>query len=104
MTIFTRVYATTIESLQLILEVFHFLLFLFLSSESPRIAFPNHRMLPAPGQCDSQFDRSFVSEDVGVNLCISPATRVIVDCVVNGEPKPAATIEWRFNGKQIVIV
>ncbi len=55
-------------------------------------------MVPAPGQCDTQRDRSFVNEDVGVNLCVSPAADVLVDCVLYGNSKPMATVEWIFNG------
>lgn len=55
-------------------------------------------MVPALGFCDNQESRTFVAEDVGVNLCLSVGTRVLLDCVVEDRAFPSPDVVWSRNG------
>ena len=69
----------------------------------PTIKSPSHVMLPAPGFCDNQESRLFVNEDVGVNLCLTIGTRVLLDCEVDDFIHPAPDVIWSKNGKNIFL-
>ena len=84
------------------LSLSRFITFFFL--EPPRISFPDHRAVPAPGFCDSQLDKPFVSEDVGVGVCVSPGSTVLIDCEINGNPRPMPTVQWLYNGTSYLLI
>ena len=67
----------------------------------PRILFPDHPMVPAPGFCDDQTDRSFVEEDVGVGLCVSTGTDILIHCQTDGLAIPDPDIIWSYRGRNL---
>jgi uncharacterized protein YodC (DUF2158 family) len=68
---------------------------------APTIRFPVHSLLPADGFCDNQESKLFVNEDVGVHLCLTTGTRVLLDCEVSSDSIPSAEVFWTNNNGRI---